>query len=73
MLKTFDLAGHAVGIMINRDIDAGVLDQIIAVIKERLEIYESVNVYIELTKKHGITPRALLKGIKFKYSNCLFY
>ncbi|CAL67950.1 STAS/SEC14 domain-containing protein [Christiangramia forsetii] len=69
MLSTFDLAGHVIGLIVDRDLTEDTLDEIIAGIKLKLEIHEKVNVYIELEKGRHITFSALMKGIKFKYSN----
>lgn len=69
MLSTFDLAGHVIGIILNRDLTGDVLDKIIDEIELKLQIYEKINVFIELEKGHEITLKGLLKGIKFKYSN----
>ena len=69
MLATFDLPGHVIGIIINSDLTDEVLDDVILEIKARFEQYDKVNVYLELEKGHEISFNALLKGIKFKYSN----
>ncbi|SDS49560.1 STAS/SEC14 domain-containing protein [Gramella sp. MAR_2010_147] len=69
MLSTFDLAGHVIGLIVDRDLTNETLDKIIAEIQLKLEIHDKVNVFIELEKGRHITFFALLKGIKFKYSN----
>jgi len=69
MLSTFDLAGHVIGLIVDRDLTDETLDEVIAEIKLKLKVHERVNVYIELEKDRHITFSALMKGIKFKYSN----
>ena len=73
MLATFDLPGHVIGIIINSDLTDEVLDEVILEIKARFEQYDKVNVYLELEKGHEISFNALLKGIKFKYSNASLF
>jgi len=73
MLSTFDLAGHVIGLIVNQDLTDETLDEVISEIKLKLEVYERVNVYIELEKGKHITFSALLKGIKFKYSNSEYF
>ncbi|MFV8281061.1 STAS/SEC14 domain-containing protein [Christiangramia marina] len=69
MLATFDLPGHVIGIIINLDLTDKVLDEVILEIEARFKQYDKLNVYLELEKGHEISFKALLKGIKFKYSN----
>lgn len=69
MLSTFDLAGHVVGLIVDRDLTNEILEQILAEIKSKLEVHKKINVYIELEKGRDITFSALIKGIKFKYHN----
>jgi len=69
MLKTFDLAGHVIGIMIEKDLDSKVLDDVKNEIKERLATYHKVNLYVELKEGYEVSLKALFKGIKFKYSH----
>jgi len=73
MLSTFDLAGHVIGLIVNQDLTDETLDEVISEIKLKLEVYERVNVYIELEKGRHIKFSALLKGIKFKYSNSEYF
>jgi len=73
MLSTFDLAGHVIGLIVNQDLTDETLDEIFAEIKLKLEVHEKINVYIELEKGRQITFSALMKGIKFKYSNSEFF
>ena len=69
MLSTFDLAGHVIGLIIDRDLTDKILDEIIAEIEMKLKVHEKINVFIELEKGRQITFKALLKGINYKYSN----
>ena len=69
MLSTFDFAGHVIGLILDRDLTDETLDKIIAEIKSKLEVHDKINVFIELEKGRNVTLKALLKGIKFKYSN----
>lgn len=69
MLSSFDLAGHVIGIMIDRDLTDPILEDITAKIQEKLKIYDSLNIFIELEKDHSISFKALMKGIKYKYSH----
>ncbi|MDR5591637.1 STAS/SEC14 domain-containing protein [Christiangramia sp. SM2212] len=69
MLSTFDLAGHVVGLIVDRDLTDDIVDEIIAEVKSKLEIHDKINVFIELEKGRHITFKALWKGIIFKYSN----
>ncbi|MCH4824433.1 STAS/SEC14 domain-containing protein [Gramella lutea] len=69
MLAKFDIAGHVIGLIIDRDLTDEMVDRVILEIQEKLEIYKSLNVYVELEKDRQITLKALFKGIKYKYSN----
>ncbi len=69
MFSTFELAGHVIGLIIDRDLTEETLSKIIAEIEEKTRIHDTVNVYIELEKGREIGFKALLKGIKYKYSN----
>ncbi|GAA4308124.1 hypothetical protein GCM10023115_37410 [Pontixanthobacter gangjinensis] len=69
MLATFDLAGHVIGLIIDKDLTDEMLQKIIGEIQEKLDVYEKINVFVELEKDRHITLKALFKGIKFKYSN----
>lgn len=69
MLATFDLAGHVIGLIVNKDLNDEIVENVIEKIQEKLEIYERLNVFIELEKGRHITLKALLKGIKFKFKN----
>lgn len=69
MLATFDLAGHVIGLIVDRDLDDHILEEILREIQEKLEVHDKINVFIELEKERHITFKALLKGIQYKYSN----
>ena len=69
MLSTFELTGHVIGLIIDRDLTEEILNEIIAEIEERTKVHDTINVFIELEKGRDITITALLKGIKYKYSN----
>lgn len=69
MLSTFELAGHVIGLIVDKDLDDEILDKIIAEIEEKLEEYDTINVFVELEKDRHITFKALINGIRFKYSN----
>ena len=69
MLSTFDLAGHVIGIMIDRDLTDAILEEVTDEIHEKLKLYDKLNIYIELEKGRKITFKALIKGIKYKYSH----
>ena len=69
MVSTFELTGHVIGLIINRDLTDTILDEIIAEIEEKTSIHDTINVFIELEKERDVTLKAVLKGIKYKYSN----
>ncbi|MUP47532.1 STAS/SEC14 domain-containing protein [Gramella sp. BOM4] len=73
MLASFDLAGHVIGLIIDRDLTDEMVNRIITEIEEKLKIYDRINVYIELEKGRHITLKGLLKGIKYKYSNSEYF
>ena len=73
MLATFDLAGHVIGLIIDRDLTDEIVDQVIEEIQEKLDEHQRINVFIELEKDRHITLKALFKGIKYKYSNEDFF
>ena len=69
MLATFDLSGHVIGLIIDKDLTEEILDEIITEIKSRLDNYDSINVFIELEKGYHISLKALFNGMKYKYNH----
>ncbi len=69
MLSSFELAGHVIGLIINRELTEETVDEIIAECEKKTKSFENLNVFIELERGHDITLKALFKGLKYKYSN----
>ena len=69
MLSTFDLAGHVIGVILDKDMTKEAVQEIIDKIEEKLLIYDTINVFVEIEKDRKISIIGLLNGIKFKYQN----
>ncbi|MCP9199610.1 STAS/SEC14 domain-containing protein [Gramella sp. GC03-9] len=73
MLASFELAGHVIGLIINRDLTGETVDEIIAECDKKIRNFDSLNIFIELERGHEVTLKGLLKGINYKYSNSDYF
>lgn len=55
--------------IIDRDLTEDILNEIIEEIETRSQEQDTINIFIELERGREISFEALLKGIKYKYSN----
>lgn len=69
MAISFELAGHVVGIMIDRDVNKDYLDEIHRIIEKKLEQYERINLFCEIMPDNKVPLKFLVENIKFKFDH----
>lgn len=69
MAISFELAGHIVGIMVNKDVDKEYLDEIHGIIEEKLKEYDSINLFCEIMPDNAIPVKSFIENIKFKFDH----
>ncbi len=66
-MKSFELAGNIVGIMVDRDVTKDYLEKVHARIEEKLTECDSINLFCEIMPQSEVPLRLLLKNLKFKF------
>lgn len=66
ILSTFEFSDKVVGFIIDRDINSEVVDQIHALIEERLKEQDKLNLYVEIQAGNEISFTAFFEDFKFK-------
>ncbi len=69
MAISFELAGHVLGLMIDRDITKSYLDEIHFLIEEKLKENDTINLFCEIMPNNEVPLKLLLENIKFKYDH----
>ncbi|MCG9971943.1 STAS/SEC14 domain-containing protein [Christiangramia crocea] len=69
MAISFELAGHVVGIMVDRNITSEYLEEIHAVIEEKLKEHNYINLFCEIMPDNKVPLKLLLENIKFKFDH----
>ncbi|WP_010230342.1 SpoIIAA family protein [Gillisia marina] len=69
MISTFELANHVVGLIIDRDIEEGNLEDVHEIILDRISEFGKINIFCEITKEKHIAFKCLMEELKFKYEN----
>lgn len=67
MEVTFELSDQVVGIVLEEKVDSSKLDQLRTIIKERIERYSGVSVYLEDRFDNGITLKAFMKDLFLEF------
>ncbi|MDC8001837.1 STAS/SEC14 domain-containing protein [Aequorivita todarodis] len=66
MLSSFTLADNIIGFIIDGPYDEHAIERIQTQVKERLEVFDKLNLYIEDTVNADISLKAVVKSIPFK-------
>ena len=69
MISTFILANHVVGLIIDKDIEAGNLEEVHKIILERISEFGVVNIFCEIEKGYDVAFQCLLTELTFKFKN----
>lgn len=69
MISTFELSNHVVGLIIDKDIEKGNLEDIHEIILERISEFGKINIFCEIAKGHDVAFLCLIDELKFKYEN----
>ncbi len=69
MISTFELANHVVGLIIDKDIEKGNLEEVHEIILERISEFGKINIFCEITQEKHIAFKCLMDELKFKYEN----
>tara|TARA_B100000378_G_C17844476_1_gene342811 strand:- start:87 stop:440 length:354 start_codon:yes stop_codon:yes gene_type:complete len=69
MVSSFELAGHVVGIMVDRDLTEEYLEEIHKIILEKIALHGKINLFCEIQKGQQVPFKILMKELKFKYEN----
>lgn len=69
MAISFELAGHIVGIMVDKDVNQEYLDKIHKIIEEKLEENEKINLFCEIMLNNEVPLKFLFENLKFKFEN----
>lgn len=66
MLSSFSLADNIIGFIVDGPYDEIAVEKIQSEVKEKLEVYDKVSLYIEDTVNADISLKAVLKNLPFK-------
>ncbi|MCB0464776.1 MAG: STAS/SEC14 domain-containing protein [Aequorivita sp.] len=66
MLSSFTLADNIIGFIVDGSYDDIAVEKIQAQVKEKLEIFDKLNLYIEDTVNADISLKAVMKSVPFK-------
>ena len=66
MVSTFEFSKNVVGILIDSDVNAQLIEEVQEVINDRLQENETINLLIEIRPENKISFNALIKDLKFK-------
>lgn len=69
MAISFELAGHVVGIMVDKDIDQEYLDKVHKIIEEKLQENDKINLFSEIMPNNEVPLKFLFENIKFKFEH----
>ena len=69
MEKSFEFAENVVGFMINAEIDQKKMEEILMVVKERIEKVTPICLYLEDQSQKGISFGAFMKTLAFHFSH----
>lgn len=69
MAISFELAGHVLGLMIDRDITKSYLDEVHLLIEEKLKEHETISLFCEIMPNNEVPLKLFLENIKFKYDH----
>ena len=70
MVQQIDLAAsHVLGFRIEKEISEKEMDQLLSVIRKKLEQKGHFNLYLELSEMPKIKPDAFWEGLKFSFSS----
>jgi hypothetical protein len=69
MISTFELANHVVGLIIDKDIEKGNLEEVHEIIMNKIGEFGKINIFCEITKGHHIAFQCLLSELSFKFEN----
>ena len=69
MAISFELAGHVVGIMVDKDLSKDYLGEIHGIIEEKLKEHDSINLFCEILPDNDVPLKLLIENIKFKFDH----
>lgn len=69
MKTIFEFSDNVLGILIKKEIDVQMIEEIEKMLKERMQKYSDVRVYVEDQEKNGISVKAVLKHLMFHFSD----
>lgn len=69
MVASFELAGHVVGIMVDRNVTREYLDEIHQIILSKIEVHGKINLFCEIERGQNVSLKMILKDLNFKYKN----
>ncbi|SHG24927.1 SpoIIAA-like [Salegentibacter echinorum] len=65
----FELSDHVVGLIIKSDINEHTVAEMHRQIREKIDEYDKINLFIEIEKGAKIELKPLFKDLKFKFNN----
>ncbi len=69
MLSTFSFSDDTVGFLIDGDFNVRTVHKLEVLIKEKLEHYDKINIYLEDSNIEDFHLGAVIKEVKFKIEN----
>lgn len=69
MATSFELAGHVVGIMIDQDVTSGYLEEIHALILQKLKEHKYINLFCEIMPGNKVGFKTAFQDLIFKSEN----
>ncbi len=69
MISTFELANNVVGLIINRDIEKGNLEEVHEIILKRISEFGKINIFCEIAKDKHIAFKCLMEELNFRHDN----
>ncbi len=69
MIKSFELAGHIVGIMVDKDVTKEYIQEFHSRIEKKLAEHDNINLFCEIMPGNEVPLKLLLKDLQFKFQN----
>lgn len=69
MITSFEFSDKVVGILLEEKLDTDSLGEIQGNLKERIEKYQEISLFLEDKQREGISLQAFLKELLFEFSH----
>lgn len=69
MARSFELAGHIVGILVDKDVDKEYLDEVHRIVEEKLAANDKINLFCEIMPNNEVPLKLFFENIKFKFEH----